>query len=177
MIGDCTYGASQLIEGSRSTKRGQFVDLDHPLPCSGLLGSHRFCFYTGDDTTENESYRVIFRIFRYDPEEDVLRQTHSLDRSFDLQQYTRSFVCQDHYYNENDTVHVLEGDYMAVYIPMYSEPLPVLGRDLPRMTVYEDSRSMSTQYFSTTVRQSDLELEVGTAIHVSAEISEFVAKM
>ena len=176
MIGDCTYGTSQLIEGCRSTERGQFVDLDHPIPCSGLLSSLRFCFYTGD-MTENESYRVIFRIFRYDPEEDVLRQIHSLDRSFDQQQYTRSFACQDHYYNEDETVYVLDGDYVAVYVPMYFEPLPILGRDLPRMTVYEDSRPMSTQFFSTTVRQSDLELEVGTAIHVSAEISEFVAKM
>ena len=170
VIGDCTYGASQLIQGTRTNKRGQFVDLDHPIPCSGVISSIRFCYYTDTMSDNSETHTIYFRILRYDPEEDILRQTHSFDRGFDLQQTRRSFMCDDHYY-EDETVNVLAGDYVAVYLPMYMEPLSILGRDLPGMTVYEDSRLLSTQFYSPTVRQSDLELEVGMAIHVSAEIS------
>ena len=174
VIGDCTYGASQLLQGKQSSKRGQFVDLDHPISCSGVLLSLRFCFYTNDLNDDRSTYRIFFRIFRHDPETDILRQTHFLERVFTVNDPRRSFLCEDHYYSGSENVYVLTGDYVAVYIPSLSEPLPVLGRKLPGMRVYEDKRGITSAFFSTTIPRSTLEAVEDMAIHVSAEIGKCI---
>ena len=177
VIGDCTYGVSQLTEGSRSTERGQFVDLDNPITCSGVLHSLTFCYYADNMNEDQSTFRVFFRIFRYEPVGDVLRQTHVLDRSFNVREDRRSFMCKNHYYSEEENVYVEPGDYIAVYIPSLSAPLPILGRNLPAMRVYGDTRSITTQFFSTTIPQSALVSMENKAIHVSADISKYRDKV
>ena len=171
------YGASQLVQGSRSSMRGQFVDLDHPITCSGMLASLQFCFYTGGLDEDQSSFKVYFRIFRYDPEEGILRQTHFLDRNFHVGEARQSFMCLNHYYDVTENVFVLSGDYVAVYIASLSPPLPVLGTNIPRMKVYRDMRIITTQFFSTTVSLSMLEPQEDTVFHVSAEISKCVTSV
>ena len=118
---------------------------------------------------------MFFRIFRYDPEGGVLRQTHILDRSFSLQETRRSFICRTHFYDGSENVYVLSGDYVVVYLPTLSPHLPVLGNNIPGMRVYEDKRHV-TSFFSTTIYQSMLKVIEDTAFHVSAEISKYMTK-
>lgn len=161
------------------------MDLDHPINCSGVITSLQFCFYTSntnsDDGDEGEStddgrQMIYFRLFHYDPVEDTLRLVYTLDKMFQLENTGHSsFSCINHYYDENEIVDVYEGDHMAVYLPSLSRPLYVVGKNIPGMTLYKDTRSRRSQFYSTTLEKTSLMAVDGMAIHISADIGESIS--
>lgn len=174
--GNCQYG-SQLAEGSNDMNKKQYVDLDHPLTCSGSLVSLHFCFYT--DTIETQSlYRFYFRIYRGDRAVS-LRQIYHLEVGIDIQPNAvdeQSLFCISHNYTEDEYVDVLAGDYMAVYVPSTQKPLYVVGSDIPGYTLYSDTRrSINAQFFlSSTIYPSYLSAVDNMAMHISANVGKCI---
>ena len=166
----CLHGNSNQQEGNHYTERGQFLDLDHPLPCTGTLVSIQYCFYT-DDFSDDERHSFTFRIYRL--ESTVLQQIYQSERSFDDDIPDRSFICHNYVYSENEYVDVMEGDIIGVYLPTFSPHLNVVGTDVTGSNVYKDTRwFLPSQALDPNVPLSSLTELANTTIHFSAVISK-----
>ena len=165
---------TQATEGRPDTNGRQFVDLDHPLSCSGSLAALHFCFYTAN-IDRDTLYRFYLRIYREEPG-NSLTQLHQREIGTEIGPSDvggQSLLCLNHTYAENEYINVLEGDYIAVYIPTLFEQLDVVGTDIPGLTLYSDSRNSGTQFFfSSTILFSDLNAVQNTAIHISANVGK-----
>ena len=147
------------------------MDLDHPLTCSGSLVSLKFCFYT-EDLIDNERHMFYLRIYRR--ESEVLERVHLMEKEVmgPSESSSQSFICREHIYASGEYVPVLEGDIIAVYLPSLTRALEVVGTNIPGVSLYKDTRFITTQAFSTTVTESSLEEMPNTALHFSAVIGK-----
>ena len=165
------YGSPEQTEGSHYTERGQFLDLDHPLPCSGSLVSIQYCFYT-DEFSDDDHERHSFTLRIYRLESTVLQQIYQVERAINMEIPDHSFVCHNYIYSNEEYVDVMEGDIIGVYLPSFSCHLNVVGTDVTGFSVYKDTRIIPTQALDPNVPLSSLTEVTNTTIHLSAIISK-----
>ena len=173
---DCMFG-SNAAEGSPQTTRGQFVDLRHPLACSGAIVAWHFCFYTENIASAsggNTEYKVYFRVYRNESEDQLVR-VHQVETSLQMRPQDgrdTAILCMDDVLQQDQYLNVSQGDYLAAYIPTLSPPLFIVGTNTPG-SLYRDTRLLSS-FSSTTVPRWSLVEVQNTAFHLFADVGKYM---
>lgn len=168
------FGRTNInVEGDVVSTRKQYVDIEHPLTCSGYITAWHMCFYT-DNIVSSDNYRVYLRVYR-NRNPNQLEQVHQVVKDIPLSSQevgSNSFVCMSDLLNEEDYLNVSAGDYLATYIPTVSRPLQIVGNNVLKSFLYRDTRDFLTSFTSTRVRLSDLEVMNGGFLHLHADIGK-----
>lgn len=153
--------------------RKQFVDMQHPLTCSGYITAWHMCFYT-DNIVSNTDYRVYLRVYRNNSNSQ-LERVHQVVKDIRLnsqQVRGNSFVCMSDFLNEGDYLNVSAGDYLATYIPTVSQPLQIVGNNASKSFLYRDARDLLPSFTLRIVEFSDLEVIDGGFLHLHADVGK-----
>ena len=172
---DCQFGSSGN-EGSADTSlRGQFVDLENPLMCSGSIVAWHFCFYTDNVNVQEETpYTARFRVYR-SVAANMLQRVHDVQRGFlmnQLESREAEFLCFDDVLGEDQYLDVLEGDILAVFIRVIFPPLLLVGTNTEGR-VYRDIRRPGAPFRDLTLPISGLMMLHNHTIHLYADVGKY----
>lgn len=171
---DCKFGRTNInVEGNVASTRKQYVDMQHPLTCSGFITAWHMCFYT-DNIVSNTNYRVYLRVYRNNSDSQ-LEQVHQVVKDIPLnpqQLGSNTFMCMSDILNEGDYLSVSAGDYLATYIPTVSQPLQIVGNNVSKSFLYRDTRDLVPSFTFTRVGFSDLEAIDGGFLHLRADVGK-----
>ena len=174
MKADCIFGRTNIdIEGNVVSTRKQFVDMQHPLICSGYITAWHMCFYT-DNIVSDTDYRVYLRVYRNNGNSQLERVYQVVkDIRLNSQQVQgNSFMCMNDTLNEGDYLSVSAGDYLAAYIPTANQPLQIIGNNVSKSFLYRDTRDLLPSFTFTRVGFSDLEVIDGGFLHLHADVGK-----
>jgi len=172
---DCQFG-SNGNEGSADTSlRGQFVDLENPLTCSGSIVAWHFCFYSDNVNVQEEGpYTARFRVYR-SVAANMLQRIHDVQRGLLLSQLEgreAKFLCFDDALEQDQYLNVLEGDILAIFIPVIFPPLLLVGTNTEER-VYRDIRSTGAPFRDLTLPISGLMMLENHTIHLYADVGKY----
>lgn len=174
--GSCKFGGEDSnVESTVASQGLQYVDLQHPLTCSGSIVAWHFCYYTNNIDNSIRSYHVYLRVYRNDTSYQ-LRRIHDESVAVELtlaQVGTNTFVCTSYHLNETDYLNVSMGDYLAAYIPTINgRPLWIVGGNRPQSLLHWDTRGFLESFNFPTVLFSDLQEIGGGILHLYADVGK-----
>ena len=172
---DCQFGSNGNEGSAETTLRGQFVDLDNPLTCSGSIVAWHFCFYTDNvvNVQEQVLYTAHFRVYR-SVASNQLQRVHDVQRGLPLSMLEGRevlFLCFDDVLEQDQYLDVLEGDILAVFIPVIFPPLLLVGTNT-QGRVYRDIRSTGAPFRDLTLPISGLMMLQNYTIHLYADVGK-----
>ena len=171
----CQFGREDInIEGTVAEQGRQYLDLQHPLTCSGSIVAWHFCFYT-DNVDSTQGYHAYLRVYRNDSN-NVLQRVHQVNMDVRLsssQVGSDTFMCMGDILTESAYLNVSMGDYLAVYIPTLSEALQIVGDQVPQSMLYRDTRPFLQPFTRNTVQFVKLQRVDGGFLHLQADIGKY----
>ena len=171
----CKFGRQDIdAQETATTQVGQYVDLEHPLTCSGYIIEWHLCYYTSNVQDSPESYHVYFRVYR-NQSVNQLRQIHQVAMEIELsdpQEQIDPFLCMSKSLAAEDYLRVEAGDYLAVYLPTLSSPLLVVGQAAPQLMLYRDNRRFPQPFTEDPVPLSRLDGLAGGFLHLQADVGK-----
>ena len=171
----CKFGRGDInAEGTATTQVGQYVDLEHPLTCSGYIVKWHLCYYTSNVQASSQSYHIHLRVYR-NQSADQLFRIHQVTLEYELrrsQVETDSFLCVNKSLDADNYLSVETGDYLAVYLPTLSQPLLAVGYAAPQLMLYRDIRRFPDPFTQNTVLFSQLNGIAGGFLHLQADVGK-----
>ena len=162
------------VQGTAVTQVGQYVDIEHPLTCSGYIIEFYLCYYTSNVEDSPQSYHVYFRVYRNDSA-NRFRRIHELPIELVLsnsQDQMDPFLCMSKSLVAGEYLRVEAGDYIAVYLPTLSRPLLVVGHAAPQLMLYRDNRQFPEPFIQGSVPLARLEGLAGRFLHLQADVGK-----
>ncbi len=151
---------------------GQFLDLQHPVPCTGNITAWHYCYYTSEVIQSNMEHFVYPRIWRpAGPNSWNLVYDVWL---MDIPERGSPVSCKNIVLREDQHFVVEAGDILAVYLPLLRERLPVVAEGVPFSLLYMDTRIELVPFTSQTVQEDDLREVSSLALNVYAEIGVYL---
>ena len=174
--GNCKFGGEDSdVESTVALQGLQYVDLRHPLTCSGSIVAWHFCYYTDNVGHLTHSYHAYLRVYRSNTSSQ-LQRVHDESVALELtraQVGSNTFLCSSYHLNETDYLNVSMGDYLAAYIPPDdNQPLWIVGGDMPQSLLHRDTRDFVESFGSPTVLLSDLQEVEGGILHLYADVGK-----
>ena len=170
----CRFGR-EVIDSEKiaTAKVGQFVDLEHPLTCSGYIVQWHFCYYTSNTQDSNDNRRIYFRVYRNESSNQLYR-VHQVTVNTEVSdlQLNNSFFCTSRELDSEQYLKVEAGDYLAVYLPTLVTPLQVVGYAAPQLLLYRDGRRFPDPFTRDTIPFSELDKLAGAFLHLQADIGK-----
>ena len=146
------------------------MDLEYPLTCSGNIIAWHFCYYT-DNTTSSQELHVYLRVYRYQSPTHLI-QIHQVATYLELEDNSHSFLCTSENLSQEEYLSVQAGDYLAAYIPILTEPLQIVGNEVPQSALFRDTRIFPQPFTLSTVPLSELERVEGGFLHLQADVGK-----
>ena len=170
---DCILG-NQVGPVSRHTTGGQYIDLLHPVQCSGDLIAWHFCYYS-EDITQSGMHIVFFRVWR-PANENNLDRVYEHTQEMDLDPSADGFVCVDVPLDPDNYFEVVENDRLAVYIARTNtlgRPLHIISSGTTGFGLFRDNRDGGFVSFSSeVVATTDLQEMLDLGLHLYADIGK-----
>ena len=167
---DCILG-NQVGQASLHTTGGQYIDLLHPVQCSGNLTAWHFCYYS-EDIQDDGSYIVYFRVWR-PADETNLDRVYQRTQELDLDESdSDEFVCVDVPLDPDNYFEVVENDRLGVYVATLGRPLHIISSGTTGFGLFQDIRNGFLQFFSQDAATSDLEEMTDLGLHLYADIGK-----
>ena len=174
--GNCKFGREDSsVERTVASQGLQYVDLQHPLTCSGSIVAWHFCYYTDNiEQSTPASYLVHLRVYRNDTSSQLQRiHDESVAVQLSLTQVgSNTFMCASDYLAETNYLNVSMGDYLAAHISTGGNPLQIVGRDMPQSLLHRDSRNFSLSFTSPIVPFAKLQVLEGGILHLHADVGK-----
>ena len=168
----CKFGREEInSEEVGATQVGQYVDLEHPLTCSGYIVKWHFCYYTNNVQASTKSHRIYFRVYRNESTSQ-LRQVYHMTMNIELDVGLEPFRCASNSLEAREYLSVEVGDYLAVYLPTLIRPLLVVGYAAPQLLLYRDRRRFPEPFTSNDIPFSELEGLPGSLLHLQADVGK-----
>ena len=154
-----------------------YFDLDHPATCSGYISQLHYCYYATNFNgfvRDNPVHQAIVQIWRENLNTGELYWVQEYELSQDTSQDNRDdFICRNETLKPNEYLSIEENDVIGVTLPIHTltPPLQLISTNTTGFGLYFEplsSRSIKT------VKASSLVLHKELALHLSADISEFV---
>ena len=167
---ECSVGQDPG-EATLSTSTGNYINLQYPALCSGNLTTWRYCYYSSS-ITEDETYTVIFRVWRPTGDGTTFDRIH--DNSFSIPLtaggQSAAFICDT--YTESQYVPVEVNDVIGFFSTTFfgNNPLYITSQDVPDFTLFQDTRFLGV--FATTVNASEDLNQLSLGLHLSADIGK-----
>ncbi len=165
---DCILGSKVDPTTGFAGRFVQFLDLQHPVPCTGNITAWHYCYYTSEVIQSNVVHSVYLRVWRpagptswdlvYDTRLEVTSESGS------------PVLCSDIVLRGDQRFVVEAGDVLAVYLPLLRERLPVVAEGVPFSLLHMDTRRDVLPFTSQTVQEDDLREVSSLALNVYAEI-------
>ena len=173
---DCQFGSNRNEGSAETLLRGQLVDLENPLMCSGSIVAWHFCFYSDNlvNVQEEVPYTAHFRVYR-SVAANMLQRVHDVQRGLLLSQLEGReaiFLCFDDALEQDQYLNVQEGDILAVFIPVIFPPLLLVGTNTEGR-VYRDIRSPGAPFGDLTLPISGLMMLENHTIHLYADVGKY----
>ena len=173
---DCILG-NQVGQVSLHNTGGQYIDLLHPVQCSGDLIAWHFCYYS-EDIQDDDTYIVYFRVWR-PADANNFNRVHEHTQEMDLDESdSNEFVCMDVPLDPDNYFEVVENDRLGAYVKrtnINGRPLHIISSGTTGLGLFRDTRGGGfdfTPFTSEVVATSDLEEMTDLGLHLYADIGK-----
>ena len=95
-----------------------------------------------------------------------LRQIHEVLISLKLDDNSQSLVCESENLSQEKYLSVEPGNYLGAYIPSDTEPLQIVGNEVPQSALFKDTRNSNMVPFS------ELDRVAGGFLHLQADVGK-----
>ena len=157
---------------------GQYLDLQHPAPCTGNLTAWHFCFYTSS-VVEGNLYSIYFRVWR-PTNGNAWKHVHqyqlNLRAGGQSGSNTGLLVCENVALNPQEYFRVQQNDILGVYLPVLVNSLPIIAEDVRGSQLYYDTRQNFEPFTDDRVQRNNLREILLLALHLDADIGEAAVK-
>ena len=155
---------------------GQYLDIDHPASCDGLLTGIQICshymppsnvrhdIYLRFAPPSNARHDLVLRIWRLNNESRVLTKEIRIPNET-LSEFTS---CTNWSTNPYDHINLKQGDVFGIFIPTYSSS-PIISNGSDESVLYQDARNESN--FELSLQESDLIPKRNVMLNIHALIS------
>lgn len=171
-ISSCAIGRTSLLQDSQLasiSKGGQFLDLNRPASCDGMITGASYCYTSRFDGVSQQS-NVIVRIWRFDNKTATLKVVNEFVLPLRFPITDRKRACANWLLNTEQPIKFKRGDFVGFLFSPNS--LGGLDSDLTDegLGVYRDERS-EKDYDSPLTPRADLAFERNLTLNIQIKIS------